>query len=190
MESITKLLTISLMALVLTPAIGRTDNNPGGDGLGYQAASDMTGYDGRDHGAYDVVSMLRGIKLADEQKALIDGILNLNKEALQKAADKLKLGKANMYDQLRSGGGDDDIRKRCKELEAMQNEIAEMRLDNMLAIRTVLTPEQRRQLQAPEESMGGRQEQGARKPGHETGGGKGRGRGGMGGGRGGTGVGW
>ena len=181
MKSVKKLLTFALMIIVLTPVAGRADNDPGGEGLGYRPAGDRAGYGGQDRGDHDVIGMLRGVKLTDEQKALIDGILNLNKETMQKVGDKLKLAKANMYDQFRSGVGDDDIRKRCKEIEALQNEMASLRLDNMLAIRTALTPEQQRQLQAPEESMGMLQEQGSRKT-EQPSGGKGRGRGGMGGG--------
>ncbi len=74
-------------------------------------------------------------KLAEIKKAKWAG----NKELKQ----KMKALMANLEEKVKSNAGDDELRKIHSECQALRMQMADARFEGILAIRSILTPEQR-----------------------------------------------
>ncbi len=98
---------------------------------------------------FDPAKMLEGIHLADEQKAQIEGIIKINDDSLKKADERTKAEKLKVYESLKGDAADENIREANKDLQGAHAELSGICLDYLLGIRTLLTPEQRKQMKMP-----------------------------------------
>ena len=83
------------------------------------------------------------LNLSEEQKAQIQKIYDSNKAGFEKARTALHESKARFEQAMETDANDGAVRKAHQSFESARNEMANLGFEQALAIRKVLTPEQR-----------------------------------------------
>lgn len=88
---------------------------------------------------------LAALKLTEEQKNKIKEIRKSSKDANQETHEALKAGRKAMQELMTGDGKKDEILAKFDSLQSQRNKMARARFEMMLAVRDVLTPDQRKQ---------------------------------------------
>ncbi len=99
---------------------------------------------------------LKSMDLTEEQRNKIKEIRKAGKEASKEIRSALKTGRKTMEDLMKSHANKDEIISKFESIQTMRNKMARARFDMMLAVREILTPEQRQKLSAFLDSPKGR----------------------------------
>ena len=90
--------------------------------------------------------MFANLNLTEEQKTQLAEIRKKKMESMKPLREKSKEARKSFFEKLKSDTSEEDIRKAHSELATLRTQKADARFENMLAVRRVLTPEQRIQL--------------------------------------------
>lgn len=89
--------------------------------------------------------MLQELNLSPEQTQRIEAIQNQYRGQITQRKQAARQAQQELRDLLAGTASADQIRQKYRQVEALKQEVAQVRFDSMLAMREVLTPEQRRQ---------------------------------------------
>lgn len=140
---------------------------PGGQGQGQGPSGDMQGQ-GRGRGPGGdrgpdmdrTPPMLRfadQLGLSDTQRSEIEAIHSQAQTDSEAMRTQVQAAREQMHSLMSSDASDAELRQRHDQMQALQQQMGDRRFETMLAIRNVLTPEQRAQMQELKESRMGRQ---------------------------------
>ncbi|MES2965616.1 MAG: Spy/CpxP family protein refolding chaperone [Bdellovibrionota bacterium] len=128
MNSILKTLVFGVFALTLSASVGHAKGGHGGGG-------------GFKH-------MMKDLNLTDEQKEKAKKIhgdhsdVKAKRDAMKKAHDDLETA-------IKGTASADEVRAKFAALQKVQDEFEKARFDKIVAIREILTPEQRSKMKSP-----------------------------------------
>lgn len=107
---------------------------------------------------------LERLNLSSEQRQDIEDIRNQYQEETQGLRQEMREAKQQLQQLMSSNASDGDLRSQHDRVTDLHQEMAQTRFEQMLEIRSVLTPEQREQWagQMQERRQGGRGERGNR----------------------------
>jgi Spy/CpxP family protein refolding chaperone len=99
---------------------------------------------------------VKELGLSEQQTQKIDDLsLNHRKNAIKLQAD-LKIAELEMRSLMGGDPSDSDVRKKAKAVSQLREKLHETRIEHMLALRKVLTPEQQKKLKDMKPGMGQR----------------------------------
>ena len=84
------------------------------------------------------------LNLTANQKQRLEAIRNQNKDKMKERMQALRQAKQEFQTLMAGTASTDQIRQKHRQVEALHQELGEMRFESMLASREILTPEQRR----------------------------------------------
>lgn len=97
--------------------------------------------------------VVKDLGLSDKQAEQIDQLsLNHRKNVIKLEAD-LKIAEIEFRDMMEGAPSEADVRKKAKSLGQLREKLQDLRIDHMLAVRKVLTPEQQKKLQEMKPGM-------------------------------------
>lgn len=94
----------------------------------------------------DGLPMLKSLNLTNQQQAQLKAIRDQYEPQRQTLEEQLRTGHDKMRDLMTGNASDEEIRAQHRQMQQLQSQMADQRLESMLAMRKVLTPEQRSQL--------------------------------------------
>ncbi len=89
---------------------------------------------------------LEDLNLSEEQRTQIRAIREGNQAEMQALHDQLRAEREAMHTLMASDATEAELRSQHDKLQTLHQEVADQRFENMLAVRAVLTPEQRAKL--------------------------------------------
>lgn len=100
---------------------------------------------GHEYGRKPRKDLMKDLNLSSEQQAKIKAIRDQNKQETQGLRDQLK----TLHQKMQSLGvnaTDDQLRQHYEQVKNLRQQLADKKFEEMLAIRKILTPEQRAKL--------------------------------------------
>ncbi|MCO5144206.1 MAG: Spy/CpxP family protein refolding chaperone [Oligoflexia bacterium] len=94
-------------------------------------------------GKWDRGKMMSELNLTSEQKDKMKEIRSKNKDAIKAQREEMKSAREALEEAMKGNASDGDIRSKFEKVQAVQQKLAKDRFENVLAIRAILTPEQR-----------------------------------------------
>lgn len=92
-------------------------------------------------------AVVKELGLSDKQTEQMDQLsLSHRKNVIKLEAD-LKIAEIEFRDMMEGDPSEADVRKKAKALSQLREKLQDLRIDHMLAVRKVLTPEQQKKLQ-------------------------------------------
>ena len=85
------------------------------------------------------------LNLTPEQTEQIQTIENQYEDQLAQRKQAVRQGKQELVDLMAGTASESQVREKYRQVEALKQQVADIRFDIMLAMREVLTPEKRRQ---------------------------------------------
>jgi Spy/CpxP family protein refolding chaperone len=108
------------------------------------------------------------LNLTAEQKQKIQAIHNQYKDQISQQQQALRQQSQQLRDLMAGTASADQIRSKHQEIETLQPQLARSRFESMLAVREVLTPDQRRQFaEIMQQKKGQRSNQGRQQRGQQ-----------------------
>jgi Spy/CpxP family protein refolding chaperone len=95
-----------------------------------------------------LAKMAEELKLTPEQREKLKKIHDEYHKTLPGKKEAMLAAKEALKESLRSAATDIDVRKKFEELEKRQSEFGQARFEKILALRAILTPEQRQKFKA------------------------------------------
>lgn len=89
--------------------------------------------------------LLQELNLTPEQTQRIEAIQNQYRDQISQRKQAARQAEQELRDLLAGTASTEQIREKYRQVEALKQEAAQVRFDSTLAMRDVLTPEQRRQ---------------------------------------------
>jgi Spy/CpxP family protein refolding chaperone len=86
------------------------------------------------------------LDLTEEQVTQIRAIREGSQDEMQALHDQLRAEREVMHTLMSGTETDDELRSQHQKVQALHQEVGDQRFENMLAVRAVLTPEQRAEL--------------------------------------------
>jgi Spy/CpxP family protein refolding chaperone len=86
------------------------------------------------------------LDLTEEQVTQIRAIREGSQDEMQALHDQLRAEREVMHTLMSGTATDDELRSQHQKVQALHQEVGDQRFENMLAVRAVLTPEQRAEL--------------------------------------------
>jgi periplasmic protein CpxP/Spy len=121
--------TAILAAITLTvlPANAKGPGGPGGHG-------DRKGR---------MMEMMKDLNLTPEQQKKMKEVNEQKHAVMQEKRKAMQAAREDLHNTLKGTASDDEAKKKFEVLEKAQDEFARARFDHVLAVRGILTPEQR-----------------------------------------------
>jgi protein CpxP len=90
--------------------------------------------------------LLETLDLSEDQTTQIRAIREGDREEMQALREAERAEREAMHSLMAGTATDAELRAQHEELQALDREVADLRFENMLAVRNVLTPEQRTEM--------------------------------------------
>lgn len=90
--------------------------------------------------------LIETLDLSDDQVAEIRAIREGASEEMQALHDNLRAERETMHDLMAGTASEAELRAQHEDIQTLHRQVADQRFENMLAVRNVLTPEQRTEL--------------------------------------------
>lgn len=91
----------------------------------------------------EMQKMAKELNLTPDQKAKMKSIRQNGREEMKAKRDALFAAREDLENSLRGAATDEELKKKFEALQKIQQEMAQGRFEKVLAIRAILTPEQR-----------------------------------------------
>ncbi|MCL1467898.1 Spy/CpxP family protein refolding chaperone [Argonema galeatum] len=88
---------------------------------------------------------IRELNLSQDQIQRIQQIHNQYKDRMSQSVQSLRQGQQELQTMMAGTASQDQLRDKHRQVEAIDRQVRQLRFESMLAMREVLTPEQRRQ---------------------------------------------
>lgn len=86
------------------------------------------------------------LDLSPEQSERIQAIREESRQAMEPLREQLRQAREQLQSQIASGDSTDQLRQQHEQVQTLHQQLGDQRFETMLAIRQVLTPEQRAQM--------------------------------------------
>jgi Spy/CpxP family protein refolding chaperone len=93
----------------------------------------------------DKSQLIQELNLTPEQSQQIQTIQNQYREQISQRRQALRQARQELLDLMAGTAAESQIREKYRQVATLQQQVSDNRFDSMLAMREVLTPEQRRQ---------------------------------------------
>jgi len=90
--------------------------------------------------------LIETLDLSNDQVSQIRAIREGGREAMQALHDNLRAERETLHDLMAGTASDAELRAQYEDIQTLHRQVADQRFENMLAVRNVLTPEQRTEL--------------------------------------------
>ena len=90
--------------------------------------------------------LIEDLNLTDDQAAQLRAIRDGEREAMRALHDNLRAERDTLHDLMAGTAAETELRAQYEVVQSLHREVADQRFENMLAIRDVLTPEQRTEI--------------------------------------------
>ncbi|WP_052456690.1 Spy/CpxP family protein refolding chaperone [Leptolyngbya iicbica] len=90
--------------------------------------------------------LIETLDLSEDQVTQIRAIREGDREEMQALHANLRNEREAMHTLMSGTASDEELRAQHEEIQTLHREVADLRFENMLAVRNVLTPEQRTEL--------------------------------------------
>ncbi|OFZ28292.1 MAG: hypothetical protein A2622_04105 [Bdellovibrionales bacterium RIFCSPHIGHO2_01_FULL_40_29] len=118
------------------PAVAKSDQRPGfGEGK-------------------FIEHMTKKMDLTPEQQEKIKALPGDDSDAMKAKRESMRAAQEDLEQAMKGAASDDEVRVKFANLEKLQAEFAKARFDKILAIRAILTPEQKEKLKGMGMGMG------------------------------------
>ena len=88
--------------------------------------------------------MMSNLNLTKEQKSQLSNLRKTNRNEMKAKYDAVRAKEKELKDELKTNASESVLRAKFKELQDLKAEAASLRFDHLLAIRKILTPDQRK----------------------------------------------
>lgn len=102
----------------------------------------------------DKSQLFQNLNLTPEQNQQIETIQNQYREQIFQRGQALRQARQELVELMAGTASESQIREKYRQVAALQQQVSDLRFDNMLAMREVLTPEQRRQFAERKQNRG------------------------------------
>lgn len=102
----------------------------------------------------DKSQLFQDLNLTPEQNQQIETIQNQNREQISQRKQALRQARQELVELMAGTASESQIREKYSQVAALQQQVSDLRFDSMLAMREVLTPEQRRQFAEQKQNRG------------------------------------
>jgi Spy/CpxP family protein refolding chaperone len=100
--------------------------------------------------------VVKNLGLTADQTGKIEQLALKHRKEMVKLQADIKIARMDLQDLMENAASDTDIRKKANELKLLSNKEDDARIEHLLEVRKVLTPDQQKKLKA--ERMGMRQQ--------------------------------
>lgn len=121
-----------------------------------QPAGDQSGgsFQGRPGGGKRM-QWLQELNLTDEQKTQMKALHDKHRSTMESQKSSMKSAHEAFKSAIESNASDDDLRQKFKTLHDLKSKMAELRFNQMLEIRSILTDEQKAKFKGFQQMLGG-----------------------------------
>lgn len=102
----------------------------------------------------DKSQLFQDLNLTPEQNQQIETIQNQDREQISQRRQALRQARQELVELMAGTASESQIREKYSQVAALQQQVSDLRFDSMLAMREVLTPEQRRQFAEQKQNRG------------------------------------
>jgi periplasmic protein CpxP/Spy len=155
MTPIRKFLFLALTLSLVQPAFAKPKEAPKGPEAGERGEEAEEKGEGPGRGFKEA---LNGLNLTDEQKAKIKELRKGGKEAHKETRESLREGRKALEEAMKGDAKKEDILAKYDALQTLRNKMGRARFEMMLAVREILTPEQRQKFRGFMEKHHGRRD--------------------------------
>lgn len=106
-----------------------------------------TGKDSTGKGGHERGQWLQELNLSPEQQQQLEAIKEKYHEEMKKQKKAMKAARQSLQEALKGDASDESLRAQFNKLQAQRAEFAKLRFEKILAIRAILTPEQRKKFE-------------------------------------------
>lgn len=89
---------------------------------------------------------LGNLNLTPEQTQQMQAVRQQYQGRMEQTRNQLQAARQEMKQLMSSGASDSQVQAKFREVQELQNQMANLRFESMMAMRSILTPEQRQQL--------------------------------------------
>ncbi|MDG2991384.1 Spy/CpxP family protein refolding chaperone [Candidatus Synechococcus calcipolaris G9] len=89
---------------------------------------------------------LSNLNLTPEQTQQMQAVRQQYQGQMEQTHNQLQTARNQMKELMNSGASESQIQAKFREVQELQNRMANLRFESMMAVRSILTPEQRQQL--------------------------------------------
>lgn len=108
----------------------------------------------------DKSELLEDLNLTSEQNQQIKTIQNQYREQISQRGQALRQARQELVEFMAGTASESQIREKYKQVATLQQQVSDLRFDSMLAMREVLTTEQRRQFAERKQNRGRHRDRG------------------------------
>ena len=91
--------------------------------------------------------MMEQLNLTPEQRTKLDALRKANRDKVSGMRDEMRKSQEQLTQAFQSNASNDELRKIHKKSQEVKNKMSDAQFDQVLAIREVLTPEQKKKFQ-------------------------------------------
>ena len=102
----------------------------------------------------DKSELFEDLNLTSEQNQQMETIQNQYREQISQRGQALRQARQELVELMAGTASESQIREKYSQVAALQQQVSDIRFDSMLAMREVLTPEQRRQFAERKQNRG------------------------------------
>lgn len=95
--------------------------------------------------SWDRASFMERLNLTDAQKQRIEALRNDHNNKIQPIKNQLKTKEDELRSLMSNNASNDQLKSKHNEIQSLRQQMGNLHFENMLEIRSVLTPEQRSQ---------------------------------------------
>lgn len=122
--------TLAPTVMVTTPSFAQAEGQPGRGRWGDRQPGDG----------------LSNLNLTPEQTQQMQAVRQQYQGQMEQTRNQLQTARNQMKELMSSGASESQIQAKFREVQELQNRMANLRFESMMAVRSILTPEQRQQL--------------------------------------------
>ncbi len=130
-QSLTALLlcgSLSSLLAIVPPTVAQSENAPGD-------------YRGRGMGGN-----LDALNLTPEQRQQLQAVRQQYQSRIEQTRNQLRTAKEELRQMMSGTASEEQIRAKHQQVRELENQLASLRFESMLAMRSILTPQQRQSL--------------------------------------------
>lgn len=141
MSSLRRVSVLTVLMISLGSAVAFANPNS----LLPQAIAQNTEEESRPNRGRGKAQLFQELNLAPEQTQQIEAIRNQYQDQISQRKQAVRQARQELVELMASTASQNQIREKYRQVETLKQQVADIKFESMLAMREVLTPEQRRQ---------------------------------------------
>jgi Spy/CpxP family protein refolding chaperone len=141
LKKVSLMVSIAVISLTAVPVLAAPIFGENSEPL---QLAQMKPYSSRGQG-WDRANFIERLNLTDAQKQRIEALRNDHNNKIQPIKNQLKTKEDELRSLMSNNASNDQLKSKHKEIQSLRQQMGNLHFENMLEIRSVLTPEQRSQ---------------------------------------------